>query len=215
MDYLERARRVLADFDEAALLSKDPAKITPRLLRSLGSKQKEAARWITLASLEEDLMRLEAEEGFLNPELLKAIGALPLSKEAISAYKRRGKSFQDKIAKIKSNDQNAKELLLSAQWPRYLVRVDKIIAENAFLRKNLSRDIRNYANTPYRLHSSFESKPAWRKALDIYIKRYLPTLSYSKRLKRRDRQFAAFKDIFIRIAQGDLDGAHRMLASLP
>lgn len=211
--HLERARAALSDFARTALRSKDPKRINPGLLRSLGSKQKEAARWITLASLEEDLMRIEAEEGFLSPELLKSIEALPLAKDAISAYKRRGGAFAKKIALMKSNDQKAQKLLLSSRWLSSLAAVDDLIAENAHHRKNLSRDIRNYVSTPYRLHTNFEDKPGWRKTADIYIKRFLPTISYSRRLKRMTRRFSVYKDIFIRIAQGDLDGAHRMISS--
>ena len=68
-------------------------------------------------------------------------------------------------------------------------------------------------STPLRLHRNFEKKSGWRKTADVYVKRYLPTLAYSKRLRKMEGMFKAYEDIFISIAQGDMDGAHRKIGS--
>ncbi len=104
---VERAAAALKDFDAAALPAKDPLKISRSLILGLGARQKEAARWITAASLEEELDRLEAEQGFLSPELVEMIRRCPVGEGDKAAYGRRGEDYQAALHKMKANDEAA------------------------------------------------------------------------------------------------------------
>ncbi len=210
---LQKAQEVLSDFEKTALVSADPSKISRSLLSALGSRQKDAARWITLASLEEELMRIEAEEGFWSAELEAAIAAAPLAADARAAYSRRGQDFRARLERLKSNAQAAIASLEGPEWQKAIPQVEALMGESARLRGNLSRDIRNFVNTPFRLGESGGAKPHWRALLEDLVRRYLPSTSYGKELVAAERRSALLKDVFLKIAAGDLEAAHRILGS--
>ncbi len=66
---------------------------------------------------------------------------------------------------------------------------------------------------PYQLLSLETPKPRWRELLDDYAKRFLPSLAYSRQLRELDARRDKLKDVFIKIAMGDLDAAHTILAA--
>jgi hypothetical protein len=217
---LEKRRRTLGkaalamkEFDQAALAAQDPAKISKTLLVALGDKQREAARWITAASLDEELRRLEGEEGFLSAELLALIDACPFPEATRRAYKRRGEGFLARLREMKANAAQALALLESDAWLSSVGRVEKTLAQNAVLRKDLLRNIRDFVNTPYRLVSAAQPRPRWRRLLDDLLMRWLPSHPYARKLKRQADQKAMLGDVFLKIAGGDLDAAHTVLAS--
>ncbi|MEK7857737.1 MAG: hypothetical protein AAB320_01230 [Elusimicrobiota bacterium] len=210
---LAKAQAALSDFNAAALLAQDPAQISRALLQSLGGKQKEAARWITVASLEEELQRLEEQEGFLSAELRALIDACPAAEAVKAAYKRRGEGYQKNLQKIKDNDEAAIKALESDGWLAAIAGVEDLLAGNSALRKDLFRNIKDFVNTPYRLRSLYEAQARWREYLDNAAKRYFSSTAYAKALLRRDAQRALLKDVFSKIASGDLDAAHTILAS--
>lgn len=211
--HLERAQAAVRDFERAALAAKDPAKITRDLLMTLGSKQKEAARWITAASLEEELQWVESQEKFLSPELAAAIAACPVPGGAKDAYRRRGEKYRESLSKLKTNDETAVKALESDGWLSQMEAVQKILDENASLRQNLSRNIQDYVRAPFRLAALGAPKPRWRALLDRYVKRYLPSTAYARGLMKEDSERNLLKDVFVKIASGDLDAAHTILAS--
>ncbi|MBI5881659.1 MAG: hypothetical protein HZB91_00910 [Elusimicrobia bacterium] len=210
---LERVKALLTDFETAAAKAKDPSKITRGLLGALGSKQKEAARWITIASLEEELSMISTEEGFLSPEVLAAIAACPVSEDAKAAYKRRGEDYRNRLASLKANDAAAIAALESAGWEHAVAKVQSLLGENAVLRKNLSRNISDYTATPLRLAASRRVRPRWRQILDDLLLRFFPSSSYALSLKKDETQTARFRDVFLKIAAGDLDAAHAILGA--
>lgn len=210
---LLRAQEILSDFENAALESRDPSRITRALLAGLGARQKDAARWITIAGLEEELMRIEAEEGFWSAELEAAIAAAPLAPDARAAYLRRGKDFRGRLQKLRANAESAIASLESSDWQKAVAGVEALMGESARLRGNLSRDIRNFVNTPFRLREGAGAKPRWRALLEDLVRRWLPGTSYGKELVAAERRIALLKDVFLKIAAGDLEAAHRILGS--
>ena len=210
---MQRAAAAVKDFDSSALPARDPMRISRALLMTLGSKQKEASRWITVASLEEELERLEQQEGFLSADLLNAIAHAPLDEGTRASYKRRGEDYLKKLKTIKANDQKAIDGLESDGWVAQIDAIEASLNANAVLRKDLQRNITDFVNTPYRLDSLYPPKPRWREMMDSAVKTYLPSLAYSRELRATDKQRALLKDVFSKIAVGDLDAAHTILAS--
>jgi len=210
---IERAAAAVKTFDAAALPARDPMRISKALLQSLGSKQKEAARWITAASLEEELERLDQQETFMSAELLSAIDHAPVDEGSRSSYKRRGGDYKKKLETIKSNDNAAIDSLQSDDWLSKVDAVGASLDSNVGLRKDLVRNIQDFVNTPFRLDALNSNRPRWRQWVDDCVKVYLPTIAYSRELIGADRQRALLKDVFMKIASGDLDAAHTILAS--
>lgn len=210
---LARAAAAVQDFDAAALPAKDPLRISRALILGLGSRQKEAARWITVASLEEELDRLDAEDGFLSPELLQMISRCPVAAGDQAAYQRRGQDYEATLQRIKANDQAAIDKLSSDAWQAEMDSVQAALDENAGLRRGLSRHIADFRLVPYYLLSLQTAKPRWRELLDEYVERFLPSTSYGRQLLAVDARRAKLKDVFLKIAMGDLDAAHTILAA--
>ncbi|MCX5797831.1 MAG: hypothetical protein NTY77_20265 [Elusimicrobia bacterium] len=210
---LERAAAALRDFEAAALRARDPNGITRGLLADLGSKQKEAARWITVASLEEELQRIESEAGFLSPELKALIAGCPVAEASRGAYQRRGEGFEQALLKMKANAEDSIRRLEADDWQATVAAVEAALAENAVLRKDLSRNIRDFVKTPFQLRSLYAPQPRWRGLLEGALERYLPGTSWGRRLRERSRQRATLADVFAKIATGDLEAAHTILAS--
>jgi hypothetical protein len=210
---LERAAAALRAFEAAALRAQDPDGITRGLLVELGGKQKEAARWITMAYLEEELQRLESEAGFLSAELKELIAACPVPEGTRASYLRRGEGFANALLKMKSNAQDAARRLESDAWQSSIASIEAALAENAVLRKDLGRNIRDYVNTPYRLVSLSRPQPRWKTLLAQAVERWLPGTAWGRSLRGEARQRELLKDVFTKIATGDLEAAHTILAS--
>lgn len=210
---LSKAAAALAAFDAAALAAQDPAKITKALLVELGGRQKEAARWLTVASLEEELQRIESEEGFWTPELEAAIAACPAAEGSRQSYLKRGQGYRRALSDLKANTEAARQALLGSDWASRLAEVDERLAKNGVLRKDLSRNIGDFVNTAFRLASGRQVKPRWRELLDSLVVKYLPASERGRLLAREQREQALLHDVFEKIASGDLEAAHTMLAS--
>jgi hypothetical protein len=210
---LDKARAALAQFSAAAQAAKDPEKITRQLLVALGSLQKESARWITIASLEEEVQRLDYEKDFLSPELIQTIQACPAAEAERGSYLRRGEEYRRSVRALRSADEAAIAALQGADWQSRVDEVEGSLAEAGRLRRNLLRNIDDYRMTAFRLHASIDRRPGWRRTLDGYWERFLPSSGHAKalRLERRGREL--LKDVFVKIAQGQLDAAHTVLES--
>ncbi len=206
-----KARDALAAFTAAAEKAKDPNGITRRLLVELGRRQKETARWITAAALEEELSRLDPLENFLTPELLAAIDAIPVAPAERDAYKARGAALQARVAAVKANAEKAQGLLESDGWAAALGAVDKLVAQNQDLKRSLGRDIDDFTRVPYRLGEAMVEQPRWRVWLDDLAVKWAPTLDYSRGVALRRGRLARFLTVFGLIASGDDDGAHARL----
>lgn len=213
LEALARAAAALKDFDQAALAAQDPNRIDKRLLASLGGKQKEAARWLTAASLEEEVQRLEGDLEFMSPLLLEAIAACPVTQGAKDSYKRRGETYKATLASLLADLKEALSLLYGADWNAQSARAESLLARGASKRKDIGRYIADYVNTPFRLASLHRPKPRWRAILDRLIAGHLPNTSQGQALVREARKKDALVDVFEKIAGGDLDGASTILAS--
>lgn len=210
---LSRAAEALKGFDQAALAAQDPNKIDKRLLALLGGKQKEAARWLTIASLEEEVQRLESDLEFMSPMLLEAIAACPVGQGTKDAYKRRGESYKSTLALLIGDLKEALALLYGDSWSAQSARAETLMGRGASKRKDIGRYISDYVNTPYRLASLQQPKARWRELLDGLILRYLPNTSQGQALSKQARQKGLLVDVFEKIAAGDLEGANTVLAS--
>lgn len=210
---LEKAAAALADFENAALPAQDALKISAGLLRSLGGKQREAARWITVAGLEEELQRLDAEEGFLSAELDEQIERCPVAADVKAAYRRRGQEYQKKLKDLKAGDESAVARLESEQWLEQLDAVQATLEQCAGLRKDLHERVADYVATPFRLSSLVVSQPRWRELVDEWVLKLLPGTAYGRQLRSRKAQTDVLKDVFAKIALGDLEAAHTILVS--
>jgi hypothetical protein len=208
-----KARAALAAFSAAAAKARNPDAVTRGLLIELGGKQKETARWITAAALEEELSRLEPLESFLTPELLAVIDAAPVVAPEREAYKKRGAALQSRLASLKANAEKAQGLLLSDGWAGSLAAVDALVAQNQNIKWNLGRDIDDFSRVPYRIAESRVSQPRWRVWADNLAVKWAPTLDYSRGVARRRGRLSRFLSVFGLIASGDSNGAHSALVN--
>lgn len=207
----DRARTALAAFEATAEKSKDLSQITKGLLIELSGRQREAARWLTAASLEEEMARIESEEGFLTADLLAAIDAVPASAAIRETYKRRGAAYKERLAKLKANAQSSLDALQSDAWLTRIGEIDKMLADSQNLRRNISRDISDYRLVPYRVAEGALKQPRWREILNDLLVRYAKGTSYGRDIANRRGKLSRFLGIFGQIASGDLDGAHLSL----
>ena len=210
---LEAAKAALAEFSQAALAAKDPNQISRPLLMTLGAKQKEAARWITAASLEEEAQRLEPELNFLTPELIQSIHECQADDDARSGYMRRGEEFQRAVKRLRDADEAAIAALQADDWLSRIDAVQASLAQAGPLRKDLMRNIEDFRATAYRFDQTADMRPGWRRTLDGYAERLLPGSGYAQGLRRGRRAHDLLKDVFVKIASGDFEAAHTVLAS--
>ncbi|MFI5363150.1 MAG: hypothetical protein ACHQ49_14380 [Elusimicrobiota bacterium] len=208
-----KARAASAAFLETAAKSKNANAISKALLIELGAKQKETARWIAAAALEEELSRVDEFAGFPAPELLAAVDAAPAPADERAAYRRRGTELKAKIDRLKSNAEKALGLLESDAWAGSLAEVDRLVAENQTLKRNLSRDVDDYSRVPFAIASALVVQPRWRVMLDNLAITWTPRLDYSRGVIARRRGLASSMNIFGLIASGDAEGAHIALSA--
>lgn len=208
---IARAKAALADFEAAADKSKDPAKISKALLVELSGRQREATRWLTAASLEEELDRLDGEDGFLTADLLAAIDAVPAPAATRENYRNRGEELKARFDKLKSNARSALDALQADGWLARVAEIERAMAESSNLRRNLSRDISDYRLVPFRVAEAVHKQPRWREILDDLLVKYAKSTSYGRAVASRRGKLARYLSIFASIASGDLEGAHRSL----
>jgi hypothetical protein len=208
-----KARDALAAFLAAADKAKNPNGITRNLLIELGGKQKESARWIAAAALEEELSRVDDLADFLTPELLAAVAAAPAPAEEREAYKKRGEGLKAKMAAVKGNAEKALALLESDAWSKSLAQVDALVAENQDLKRTLSRDINDYSRVPFGIADSMLTQPRWREWMDDAAVKWAPSLAYSKAVAFRRGRLSRYMNVYGLIASGDANGAHAAYAA--
>ena len=210
---IDRAKAALSAFETTAEKSKDPNQITKVLLVELSGRQREAARWLTAAAVEEELARIESEEGFFTDDLLAAIDAVPAPAPARESYKRRGQSYKERVLKLKANVQQSLNALQADAWLSHSAEIEKMTAESRNLRRNLSRDISDYRLVPFRIGEAVLRQPRWREILDDLIAKYAKFTSYGREVANRRGKLSRFLVIFGQIASGDPEGAHLSLVN--
>jgi hypothetical protein len=203
-----RARSALASFRLAADQARNPQGITRELIIELGQKQKAAARWITAAALEEDLTRIDEAEGFLTPQLLATIQSVAITPTIREAYTRQGHELKSRLARNKSDSQEALALLTSDIWSRELDHIDRLMSHSRALKGSIFRDIDDYSRIPYRLVDKEDLRPRWRKWLEEFALQYAPRTQYSRSLARARKRKEILCEIFRTIASGNFPAAH-------
>jgi len=196
---LLKARRSLEDFDSAAGKAKGSKDITPALLKRLSRLRRNAALWITIASLEESLHRLISLQGFLTPLLRDTVSKCPAAPPAREAYLRAGTSLEQGIHAALAKGREARELLLAGSdgsWQR----AERLLASVRSAAKSLPGRVDEYAMTARKLASFGPAPVGWRAWVDDAILRFLPGLSYSKKLRTRRSERAAALKAFVHIA---------------
>ncbi len=210
---LAKARAAHAAFMAHAELARDPNNISRRLLQELGRLQRDGARWIAAAALEEELSRVENEEGFMTPELIAAIEAVPVPPDAIAAYKRRGESYQKRLKVLKENATQALAILETDAWEAQAAKVEKLVAENGALRRALSQDVADYTKVPFRIGESRKVQARWRVYAEDLAIRWVPRTEFARVAATRRGRFARYRDVFLKIASGDLANARQAVAA--
>ena len=210
---IAQARAAQRAFLEAAAKAKNPGGITRGLLLGLGEKQKEAARWIADAALEEELSRMDELDGFLTPELLAAIDAVPAPADERASYKRRGETLKANALEARANAVKARDLLESDSWAGALGEVDRLVARDRELKRSLGRDVGDYARVPFGIAESLLLQPRWRALFDDLAVKWAPGLPYSRTVALRRGRFSRYMNVFGLVASGDAEGAHAALSA--
>ena len=210
---LESAAEALRRFETAAAAAQAPNGLTRGALIALGARQKEAARWITVAALEEELQYLESAGGFLTPALRSLITACPAPTADRAAYLRRGEGLAGAWLGMKTAAQAWARALEADDWQSAARSVGPALAEGTRLRQDLSRGVRDFTLTPSLLNASCQPQPRWREALAAAMERYLPATRWGREERGRRARCDALKDVFGKIAAGDMAAAHAILAA--
>ncbi len=206
-----KARDALQSFLAAAEVSKDPRRITRGLLVDLGRRQREAARWITAAALDEELSAVEALDGFLSPELTAAIAAAPAPEAARAAYLRRAQALDRAVKTVEGDARRALDLLQSDSWASSLAEVDRLNTEIRALKASLPADVAVCARVPFLALEAFQVQPRWRVYLDDLAVKWAPGLAYSRGVAARRAALSRALGAYGLVASGDLAGARRDL----
>ncbi|MDX6768169.1 MAG: hypothetical protein SF051_01440 [Elusimicrobiota bacterium] len=210
---LAKARAALAAFMAKADLARDPNNITRKLLHELGRLQRDGARWIAAAALEEELSRVENEEGFMTAELRAAIEAAPVPPDAKAAYLRRGETYQKRLKALKDNANQALAILDTDAWEAQAAKVEKLVGENALLRRELSRDVADYTKVPFRIAESRVTLARWRVYAEELAIKWVPRTAFARAAAGRRGRLARYRDVFLKIAAGDLARARQALSA--
>ncbi|MEK7389460.1 MAG: hypothetical protein AAB036_07165 [Elusimicrobiota bacterium] len=210
---LGKAQTAIASFEDLAARSKNPANISKALLVELSSRQREAARWITAAAVEENLDRLEEVAGFLDADLIAAIDYAPVPAPTRQAYKARGSRLQQRLSALKEGELNVLALLQSDDWPSKLEAIEKTLRDNKNRRNDLLRDIADYRLTPYQIGRARLAQARWRILIDDLIVRFAPSTRYGRSIRGRRQALSLLIDIFGKIASGDFESARRSLVT--
>ncbi len=202
----DKARAAMTVFSAAAEKAKQPGGLTRNLLIELGGLQRETARWIAAAALEEELNRLEEFEGFLTPELRAAISEVPTPQTTRDAYLVRGRDLQNRANTLKLNAQKALDHLQSKDWSAQLAAVDALVAQNRQMKKNLSPDIGAYVRTPFEIREANFRRTRLREIIDDFAVKWAPRLAYSRAVAARRGALTRLLGVFTTIASGEFTG---------
>lgn len=208
---LEQAADATRAFRELAEQAKDRSKITPAFLKELGRRQKNAARWITAASLEEDVQRLEALSGFWGVELRDRIQACPAEESARAAYLSQGDKLNDRIKKALELETRSLADLGSNAYIELWDQLDKRVSEAKRLRAGLEDEVGILSTVPYRMLDAHPARAWWRILFDRWIVRLAPRSSWARRIVQREAAASRMLDVFMKVAAGNYAAARQSL----
>jgi hypothetical protein len=201
---LELATRALENFKREVEKARQPSKITVLLLRSLGRLQSEAARWITVASLQGDLEHLLSLSVRWPDELLAEIRAVPgVDNQVRQAYVQEGQKLLDRVARVKDADKFAIDQLQKADFLARWPDIQKTLDQIAPLRRNLLQVCALYASLPGQMINAYQPKPWWKTWNDTWLVRFNPNSPYSRKILIDDQKWQTLKMQFERLASGN------------
>lgn len=204
---LDEAAKAAREFKEYAELAADKKKITKEFLQELGRRQKNAARWITAASLHEDLQRLEQYANFWSVALRDQINACPAAESAKTAYLAQGDKLDARAKLAIKLETEALAGLESDGYVELLGPLDKKITEAKHVRAGLEGEIDVLANVPHRLLEAYKPLPWWRLLVDRWVTRLAPASGWAKSSKAQAEALEKLLDAFGKVAAGDYAGA--------
>jgi len=199
---LESAARSIEEFQREATKARDKTRITPTLLRALGRHQREAARWLTAASLQGEMDRTKPSEDFLTEELRLEILRAPVPEPVRQAYLFQAERLRSRAKRLRELDAMA---MSDLEGSDYLARWDdaaKRLAQGAPLRRRLSDDINAYVSTPYALNAAYRPKPRWRVWLEKFVLWVAPNSALGRRIQADRQRIASLGKTFLKIASG-------------
>ena len=199
---LASAAESIAQFQQEAAKAKERAKITPSLLRALGRQQREAARWLTAASLQAELDRTAPLADFLTEALRWEIARAPVPDDVRRAYLAEGDKLKARTTRLLELDSRA---LADLEGAQYLARWDdaaKSLSQASPLRRRLADAVALYTTTPFSLNAAYQPKPRWRVWLERLILWLAPSSAFGRRITAERQQIAVLANTFLRIASG-------------
>ena len=163
---LDGAEKALADLKAEADKTMDASRITKGRLIALGRKQEGIQRWLTIASLENDLRRLESLRGFWTRNLKDRIAAAPAPPEARAEYLGAGERLYGRILAVREYDRRALDILQKPDYAAGLARVNELLKAAEPLRGNLDADVAAVRSAPERLRAAAPPKSRWETLMD-------------------------------------------------
>lgn len=206
---LTRARSAVAEFEKEAERMRQPGAINRAGLRLLSLRQKDASRWLVIASLEADIDRLEAEEAFWTPELESLVKTAPAAEPTRRAFLERGKAVRARLGRIKARDEAALAILMADDYAARWGMMERELAGGNRLRRGLSRDIALVGRVPGQLHAASNPVPRWRAWLESALRRFAPGTAIARQAEARARRAGGWSEAFALVAAGDFTRAQR------
>ena len=199
---LDSAAKAVSQFDAAAAKTQDTKALTSKRLKTLSAERRDAARWIAVSALEEDVSRLELFKGFLTPPLVEAIRRAAPDGGSAELYLKRGAELEGKLDKAISRAADAVRLLEKSSSAQTLAEADLPMREARRLSRPLAADIALYVDAPGRLAAAGRGAVSGlQERLETWLLRFFPNIPYSRKIARMRRARQEALDAFLRIAQ--------------
>lgn len=197
---LDSAASSIEDFQREADKAKDKSKITTALLRTLGRHQREAARWLTAASLQAELDRVQLNEDFMTEAVRKEILRVPAPEQIRQAYLAHGERLNSRLVRLRELDAHALDDLGGAEYLAHWDEAAGLLAQGTPLRHEFSEEISLYVSTPFELNAAYQPKPRWRLWLEQLVLWLAPNSAYGRRIQSERQKISMLARTFFRIA---------------
>lgn len=208
---LERALAALENFSRTAAQSQNPRLIGPALLAELSREQGEAARWISLASVEQERDALAEPAEIPGAALSALIDSLNVDAQAKRGYKERGAELSRRRAAVLDVYASAAQSLESAAWSSEKTKIAAQLDAARARKQGLAAAIADYFAVPSRVAELAKPLPRWRAWLNRLILYLRPSSSAAARLRAAQKERELFTEVFYRIAAGDWPAARGLL----
>ncbi len=205
--WLARAEAALKALRTEAENAKNPQRITLKTLQSLGAQQKEAARWISAASLKADQKRLAGLTNFWTAELDSLVRTAPAAPAVRDGYLSQVARLQGRLAKVAACDRDVLAMLTSADFQTGWSTAQRRLKDCAPQRRGLEKQITLVCEIPPALHAAWSVVPRWRAYLERLALWLLPRSTFSQKIALRKRRGVLLRDAFDAVASADFTRA--------